>query len=351
MLDRDIIFKNKCPVGGGVLAGIVDSYKKFYGKFLGISNNFKRAPLLENEFLKVTVRGKNFLTVQDLEPLQHHINFAEFANLTISTSKLSNNGNLLTKRDLENKFGFNVPRELYTKISGIYRTANTRYGREEHFLGLQVAQSFKTWRKGSRRFRNILINCNDSYVPHNLVKFAQNTDTVITLTCSERLGTIWTWRPLSNQFRTFLFKMYNNLLPYNTILSHFVRGKSRNCTICDVTGNQEINDETVLHLFYDCVLVNDILTTFFSAITNSEVLLISRHELFCCFKRFDDDKKYLLCMAAKIFIAYIWECRLRASPPEINHLLRYFRAEINLIDRLSTYFSTRLRRSGLGWHF
>jgi hypothetical protein len=128
--------------------------------------------------------------------------------------------------------------------------------------------------------------------------------------------------------RTVLFKMYNNILPYNTLLSHFVRGKSRNCTICDVTGDQDINDETVLHLFYNCNHVHALITQFYNTITDGEVTVVSRHELFCCFSRFSDEKNFLLCIASKIFIFYIWECKLRETVPVLNHLLKFFSSKI-----------------------
>jgi hypothetical protein len=128
-------------------------------------------------------------------------------------------------------------------------------------------------------------------------------------------------------------------------------GKSRNCTICDVTGNQEIEDETVLHLFYACNPVNELLTQFFSTISRDEVTDISRHELFCCFKRFGDEKNLMFCLAAKIFINYIWESKMRASAPTMAHLINYFNSEFKLIISISGILRQKLHRSGLDWNF
>jgi hypothetical protein len=338
MLENDLVFKHNAEADDKILNDIIAAYKKFYKNFLGIANNFKRAPLLGNEFLTTTVRTKTFLTYADIAHvrLRNHNGYNMLKNITIS--KLTVNGSLISKTELENKIGTNIEQAIYVKLTGIYNTANLKYGSGPSNLGLNVTQSFRTWKKGSRRFRNVITCVKAEYVPHNLVKFATNTDTVITLNCSKSLGTVWTLRLFSNQMRTFLFKLYNNLLPYNTVLSHFVRGQSRNCTICDLVGNQEIHDERVLHLFYDCEPIYTIRTEFFLAITGGEVGEISRHELFCCFSRFDNDKNLLLGIAANIFINYVWECKKRQARPSLEHLRKFFSSEIKLMTVLSDFF-------------
>jgi hypothetical protein len=140
-------------------------------------------------------------------------------------------------------------------------------------------------------------------------------------------------------------------MPYNTLLSHFVRGKSRNCTICDVTGDQDINDEMVLHLFYNCNHVQGLINHFFTTITDGEVTAVSRHEMFCCFSRFSDEKNFLLGITSKIFIFYIWECKLRETIPVLNHLLNFFRSEVSTFNNTSKIFRHRLQQSGYCWHF
>jgi hypothetical protein len=308
MLTADTIFRKKINLKDEVLLGIVTAYKKFYKAFLGISNNFKKAPIVDNEFFTTTTRSEITLKKSDLA------NFGPESRRwleSVTISKLTANGGMVPKAELDAKVNTVTTREFYAKLTGIFRTAHLRYSTDDGSLGLMVSQSFRTWKKGSRRFRNVLCKNNKLYVPHNLVKFASNTETIINFECAKILNNMWNLKIFSNAKRTFLFKLFNNILPYNTILSHFVRGKSRNCTICDILGNQDINDETVLHLFYDCIPVNNLLNEFFPAVTNQEIRGISRHEIFCCFKRTTDDKNYLHGIAAKFFIYYIWECKLR----------------------------------------
>jgi hypothetical protein len=345
MLESDTIFKKNFSESDSTISGIIKAFQKF----LGISNNFKRAPILDNASLTVTPRTGIYVQKEDLPANIGANGLIWFKNLTIS--KLTVGGSICTKQEIEAHCDTTISRSLYNKLCGVYRTGHMKYGSGDENLGLNITQSFRTWKKGSRRFRNTLCNTKISYVPHNLIKFAQNTDTVIDESCCKHINNLWSIRAFSNAKRTFLFKLYNNLLPYNTVLSHFVRGKSRNCTICDVTGNQEIEDETVLHLFYACNPVNELLTQFFSTISRDEVTDISRHELFCCFKRFGDEKNLMFCLAAKIFINYIWESKMRASAPTMAHLINYFNSEFKLIISISGILRQKLHRSGLDWNF
>jgi hypothetical protein len=349
MLHHDIVFNKEITVGDETLVGIISAFKRFYKKILGTSNNFKRAPLVANKFFTTAPWSNIFITPDDIRENVDPGGADWFNSVTIS--KLTENGNLIARRELERKLNVRITVPFFAKIRGVYNTAFTKFKMEETYLGLNVTQSFRTWRRGSRRFRNVLTSIKTLYVPHNLVKFALNTDTVINISCSKFIGQLWSMRMLSNAMRTVLFKMYNNILPYNTLLRPFVRGKSRNCTICDVTGDQDINDETVLHLFYNCNHVHALITQFYNTITGGEVTVVSRHEMFCCFSRLSEEKNFLLCIASKIFIFYIWECKLRETVPVLNHLLKFFSSEVRTFNNISKIFRHRLRQSGYRWHF
>jgi hypothetical protein len=87
-----------------------------------------------------------------------------------------------------------------------------------------------------------------------MIKFADNTETVIGSEFSKYLNSFWNRGYFSNNFRVFIFKLHNNTLPYNMILSHFVGEVGRNCTFCDIISNPDEEDENVLHLFYSCAI-------------------------------------------------------------------------------------------------
>jgi hypothetical protein len=95
---------------------------------------------------------------------------------------------------------------------------------------------------------------------------------------------MWANTALGNGTRTFIFKLHNNTAGYNLAVSHFVRGHSPNCTFCDILGIQEINNETPLHLFFQCSVVENLTNQIFSWILEENVE-ISRQEFFTVFNR------------------------------------------------------------------
>jgi hypothetical protein len=255
------------------------------------------------------------------------------------------------KRDLEVKIGTEISRQFFNKITGICKTAIMKYSSQSAVLGLNIAQSFRNWKKGSKKFRSAICRDDESYVPKHLIKFATNVETIINFKCAEKIGRMWSFKFLSNEFRTFLFKLYNNLLPYNTVLSHIVRGKSRNCTFCDLQLRPEITDETAFHLFYYCDHTAYIIRTFFTAITDDEVHTISQHELFCCFNRFGDHRDFLLTLAGKFLLHYVWECKLRNCLVSPDKIVAFFRKEFNLIAGISKDMKQLLQKMPRGWNF
>jgi hypothetical protein len=101
------------------------------------------------------------------------------------------------------------------------------------------------------------------------------------------VNAFWNVTYFTNSTRTFLFKLYNNILGYNVSVSHFVRNHSHNCTFCDITGNQDIVDETPIHLFLQCTAVEELINEIFKWITGDQTFEISRKELFAFFDRKD----------------------------------------------------------------
>jgi hypothetical protein len=165
-------------------------------------------------------------------------------------------------------------------------------------------------------------------VPKNLVKFSNNVEIIINTDCAKKIGNHCFFRSYSNGARPFFVKFYHNVLPYNTVLSHFVCGKSRNCTFCDLLNNPEIIDETPLHLFYECDASSNLSLTLFSKMTGGEVTDLSRHELFCCFNRYGDKRDLLLSIISKLFLFYLWECKLRLCTGTAYNLIKFLRSEI-----------------------
>jgi hypothetical protein len=70
----------------------------------------------------------------------------------------------------------------------------------------------------------------------------------------EEIFSFWNEHYLCNKLRDFCYKYFYNMLPVNVRLSHYVQNTGRGCTFCTITcnNNNDIPDETFVHLFLDC---------------------------------------------------------------------------------------------------
>jgi hypothetical protein len=160
-------------------------------------------------------------------------------------------------------------------------------------------------------------------IPHNINKFSNNMDIVVSGDQAKFLNSFWTSSFLSNQDKTFFFKFHNNTLGYNNAVAHFVRGHSPNCTFCDIADSPEQNNETPVHLFFECPSVTVIAETVFQRLTNTENFTFSRREFFASFER--RELSYVsnkaLTLLSKIVIKYFWDCRNRRYLPDVENCI------------------------------
>ena len=69
----------------------------------------------------------------------------------------------------------------------------------------------------------------------------------------EFLLPLWTRNSLRHRFKMFLFKYFNNTLGLNARVSHFNDRQTRTCALCTARNDDEQEDESFFHLFYDCI--------------------------------------------------------------------------------------------------
>jgi zinc-binding in reverse transcriptase len=61
----------------------------------------------------------------------------------------------------------------------------------------------------------------------------------------------WNLPFLPNKIKEFIFRFYNNQLPVNVRLSHYVDNINRTCTFCRILGTGDF-EENFEHLFFSC---------------------------------------------------------------------------------------------------
>jgi hypothetical protein len=204
-------------------------------------------------------------------------------------------------------------------------------------------------KRGCKRYRKLIIGDIESYIPHNMIKFAETTDTVIDLETSKKLNALWANTALGNSTRTFLFKLHNNTAGYNLSVSHFVRGHSPNCTFCDVLEIPEEHNETPLHLFYQCTAVENLTNEIFSWLLNSQVE-ISRHELFTVFNRDDFRKNDFLTIFSKLLLKYYWDCKQRFCIPTLQNAKTILRGELEVLVQCNAKIRSIHVNSGINFN-
>jgi hypothetical protein len=272
--------------------------------------------MLQDPLFTVGIRSCEILSLQDLDLVVAENVRLNLLNATVGD--ITENRIIVNKPALEAKLGGQLPVQVYNKLTRICGAAKTKYGKEIIESGTAMDTFFSRWKKGSKRFRDILINSNEDYVSHNIMKFSANMEVVINSECSRLVNQFWNSSFYTNQMRTFLYKLHNNILPTNTMLSHFVRGQTRNCTFCDLNYNPDPEKKTPYHLFFSCSTTEVLRTQFYAWLFNDENFQINRHEFFCCGA---GERKHVVNIAVNnLFRFYIWENKLRKNVPVLKKL-------------------------------
>jgi hypothetical protein len=193
-------------------------------------------------------------------------------------------------------------------------------------------------KKGSAIFRRILDPEKITTTSKNILKFGEITDTVPTPVLSKTANSLWNFHFLENSTRVFAFKFYNNTLGLNSRVSKFVRGHSPFCTFCALLGQDELEPETLTHLFQDCPSVEpiilNIISWFWGRISNTT----TRRDYLLGSEDNDISKKLVWNIFVLTVKVYIWDCKLRFKIPILAHLKEIVINKLNNYAAISKKF-------------
>ena len=217
--------------------------------------NFRKANIYDTPTFPVTRRplhtiDENFLVGGP----QHFDAVSKLSRITLDNFWIGNRGRELA--DINQITGIQFTQEQADKIIGICRDAVTRYSKEcpTEKSSSTLVDFIKGYKKGSKIFKNLLTKEKHEFIPHNIKKYAKNTDCVINLNQSRSLGKLWTVPFFDNVLKTFTFKFHNNTLGYNYTVSKFVRHHPDMCTFCDIRETDEEVRETPIHFLSSVLL-------------------------------------------------------------------------------------------------
>jgi hypothetical protein len=332
-----------------VLKNIATCFSDFTENFTKRNKNYQQAYLLNNNALTIGIRSNVSLTEDDILPLINDNPAVASRLQNLKMTDLLAEGTKISKRAFSTDMGVQTTDELWRKLDKLRNTAILRYNSDANFYSQEESMSdfFRRWKKGSRNVRLVLCFKKIDYIPHNIVKFSDNTDTIIGLECARFLNKSWNRHYLSNELRVFLFKLHNNTLPFNTILSHFVRGTSRTCTFCVIDRNPEGEDETPLHFFFNCPVSERIREDFFKWIMNDNTFSVQQTEFFTFFRNNNNFLNEALFIITQLFMYFLWNCKQRAILPVPSHLRRFILHEIGLLKTMYKKLSLVFENSGI----
>jgi hypothetical protein len=335
----------ECPC----LYAIACSYEKFMKEFTKTNENFWNSYIYSNSALTLNVQGNQLLDHGSF-PMNFHRQYGMQLRMLKISDFVNRDNVLLPMARVSETTNIQFSIFTFQTIVGLIRAAKTKYSKNcsSEKTSCDIRTFINRSKKGSSRFRKVLCIESLDYIPHNIVKYSSTTDTVIRLENSKKINLAWRYNFLSNSTRTFLFKLHNNTLGYNHAVSHFVRNYSPNCTFCDIVGNQEVERETPLHLFFTCELIEDFLTDFFVWFTNDHNFSFTRQEFFVGFNRdgFNSEKNEILTLASHMVKKFIWDSKQRFCIPNIQHMRLHIKLEFESIAKINRKFQNKLRDSG-----
>ena len=167
----------------------------------------------------------------------------------------------------------------------------------------------KWYKKGSKIFKNLLTKEKHEFIPHNIKKYAKNTDCVINLNQSRSLGMLWTVPFFDNALKTFIFKLHNNTLGYNYTVSKFVRHHPDTCTFCDIRETDEEVREIPIHFFFQCASTEPIVENIFRWALEGEYNIMTRRDYFGGFEGDNKNRNNNLNILGITVKKYLWDCK------------------------------------------
>jgi len=335
--------KHEAPV----LYTIAENYEMWRKKFWEYNENFRLAPILNNPIFTLQRNSNIPVTLQFFQELLPGPLDVIFK---LTLADVHNGERFLTLNEFRANTNIQINERKLIALRGVYDTAVVRHKKEDAAkkTSMSIQDFFTGIKKGCRKFKMITTE-NVETIPHNIVKFANNTETVIDLTASKLLNSCWNISYLDNDVRVFLFKLHNNTLGYNSMISRFVDNVEPYCTFCTIARDPFLENETVLHTFYTCIHSENLLGVL-NTITGNDTA-IRRNDIFLTFNEDNTNNVKVLFIVTILFKKYIWDCKLRKCLPLRPELEIFLKNEIRRMKATSKKFRTFMANSDYGWFF
>ena len=336
---------------GTVLHGLCLALEEFRHAHTVINENFRTSIIFENKSFCATRRPVRYLSYEHFgtDPTQRNARIEK-----LQVSDFFRDGAILSRATVSAESGLELTLAQYNVIIlSIERTVQNLTETDPQFkVSTSIEQIFQNFKKGSDSLKKIFTHDKNNYIPHNIMKYQVNTNTVIDNISAAELNKLWNLNYLDNSTRTFCFKLHNNTLGYNYTVSKFVRHHSPLCTFCAITFNPDDERETPYHIFYSCRHVENIYTDFFRAILSVEDhRRFSRQSYFGYFGSENIGKNLCIQVVCLLFKKYIWQCKLGHRLPNTEGLNLFVKNSIKTMYHVSGKFRKGWDRADININF
>ncbi len=329
---------------------ICASYEKFCNFFTTVDENFRKMFIFENSKITMDTEGRETFSRTKFMKDSFRLHASKLYQLRYG-DLFDEENNFLSRDRIRDRTNIDfTPLQIFQLRNACW-VARTKYAKREPIeqKSFQIETFLFRRKKGSNHIRKVLSSKTNNGIRHNIRKFADNLDIVITGEQSKFLNKLWTDNIFTNAEKVFLFKLHNNTLGFNNAVAHFVRGHTPFCTFCKINRIPDPNIETPLHLFHDCNHVHDVLTALFKSITNDNDFVFSKRELFTNFDRrgFSIAKNTILTTCAKFLLKYLWDCKNRQCTPNSEDASEMLRDRLAMCKKHSRKFNILWANAGL----
>jgi hypothetical protein len=329
---------------------ICKSYEKFTDMYVKINENFRDCYIFESKNFTLGLESKEFISRAHFDNVFFDNNAYKLYNIKYSNFYDAHD-NVININEILETTGLMLTELQIFRFRGACSTAKTRFKQKE--VDSQKSTCIETFinrrKRGSSHIRKVLGEQGVTGSTRNINKFARNIDIIVSGEQSKILNSLWTKNYFSNQDRTFFFKLYNNTLGFNNAVAHFVQGHNPYCSFCELARSPEQNNETPLHLFFECRYVSEVIETTLRTVSGNDNFVFSRREFFTTFERREASHAYnqTLTLVTKLIIKYLWDCKIRHCLPNVIGCLDNIKEKVVLQLALKSQFSTLAFNSGL----
>jgi hypothetical protein len=257
-------------------------------------------------------------------------------------------GDLLEKARVEQNLNIRMSWVEYFRLRGIIHDIAVRFPRKQDWVGMEFnLEEFTSGRRrGCKRYRKLF---EGRYSKEYMMNTPMGIAAGITLWGGgmEQMGRalvemnygLWTCSVLDASYKDFLFKLVHGKLYLNNQLAHFAEVESK-CTFCMIRERRNMRDEnvregsdeygrristlpneTVIHLLWECQLVNNVVKLTFNRITGEMGRLVNRVRYMGGW-RTENLKLQEILIVIIHFVKYcIYVCRNRRVMPSVAFIV------------------------------